>query len=427
LPFGHLAQDEVMSRRSFPLLSAPRHAVRALAIVLVAGAVPAGVLASQRLLAPTPDMPGRIVYSRADQGVWDLFTSNPNGAAEARLTNTKDSEMNRSAAGEQQPRWSPDGQELAFTTYDRNGETSTIFRVPFAGGTPTPVVLNDKGWGDPAWQRPGGGCIVYSGQRAGGAERATDLFVQCPGQPAKALVESGDLDEAGPDWSPDGSQIVYEARESGQENIDNKQLDLWVVNADGSDPHVLLDLPDTSERHARWSPDGKTIAFVSYAYKAGLGKGILMTVDLSSPTMPISSHIEGAAGPAAWSPDGRSLLFYNTWDLGPKPMLAAEPRQEQVKGLYMLDPETHDITRLLPPAGGEQASGTSFEWGYAPDWTAGTYTPTPIATITPTPSSTPTASVTPSATSTREEATPTSPSPPTIYLPATYKDAPTTG
>ncbi len=225
------------------------------------------------------------------------------------------------------------------------------------------------------------------------------------------------MDEAGPDWKHDGTQLVYEARLTGWEDLDQKQWDLWTVNRDGTDRRLLVDAPNTAERHGRWSPDGRTIAFVRYAYKAGLGKGILMTIDLA--TGDLTAHVEGAAGPTSWSPDGRYILFYNTWDSGPKPLFGGEasvPSQGQVKGLYMLEVETHDITRLLPPAGGSQANDGSFEWGYAPDWTAGTATPTPTATNTPT--ITPTLEATPTS-----SATDTPTPPPNVYLPYAAKEA----
>jgi dipeptidyl aminopeptidase/acylaminoacyl peptidase len=386
-------------------------AAAALALVVVPIAA-----AATRPRANTPALPGRIVYSRAQESVWDLFLADPNGAAEDRLTNTQDVDINRSAAGEDKPRWSPDGREISFTTYDRTGERSTIFRVPYGGGTPTPVVENDTGFGDAAWQRPVGRCLVYSGQRPGAQPRASDLFLACPGEAARGLVSTAELDEGGPDWKPDGSELVFEARDTGQDNLENKQWDLWIAQADGTDRRKLVDEPNTSERHARWSPDGRHVAFVSYAYKVGLGRGVLKTLDLA--TGEVTAHVDGVAGPMAWSPDGRLILFYNTWDQGPLPQALAEPAQPaQVKGLYMLDVETHEISRLLPPAGGEQATDLSFEWGYAPDWSAGTPTPTPTATNTPTATATPT--VTPT-----DEPTPTTgpTAPPNVYLPIARKD-----
>jgi hypothetical protein len=45
-------------------------------------------------------MPGRIVYSRAQDQVWDLYEADPNGAGEAPLTHTNELELHRTAVGE---------------------------------------------------------------------------------------------------------------------------------------------------------------------------------------------------------------------------------------------------------------------------------------------------------------------------------------
>jgi len=58
-----------------------------------------------------------------------------------------------------------------------------------------------------------------------------------------------------PDWSPDGTRIVFERPGTGHG-------DLWLMNADGTDP-VALTETDTPERTPAWSPDGSRIAFVS--------------------------------------------------------------------------------------------------------------------------------------------------------------------
>jgi Tol biopolymer transport system component len=397
-----------------------------LAAAALAVALPVAAYAAAQQFPSTPPMPGRIAYSRAEDNVWDLWLSDPNGASEARLTNTKDVEINRSTVGEEQPRWSADGQRLAFTTFDRNGERGTIWQVPWTGGTPTALVENDTGWGHPAWQRPEGDCIAYSGGRAGSWERASDLFVRCPGQAPRKLVDTSDMDEDSPDWKADGSQIAYEALDGNPAKPGERQYDLWVVSATGGDAQRLMDLPNTSERHPRWSPDSTKLAFIAYPGKTGLGRGYLRVLDLD--TGDVATYIEGAAGPLAWSPDGRYILFYNTWNSGPKPVFGAGPAQAQVvKGLYMLDWQTGEITRLLSPAGGADAKEDTFAWGYSPDWTAGTHTPTPLASATPTVTNTPEPTATRTLTPTpppTDTPTPTdTPEPPRgIYLPIAYKE-----
>lgn len=316
---------------------------------------------------------GRIVYTRAVPGLqWDLFTSDPDGGNEVRLTNTDDRALRGNARGEEQPRWSADGSQIAFTTVHGAGERTTIWRMPASGGTPLVLAGDFPGTGDPAWQRPSGDCIVYSEGQINGIDPVWDLYIKCPNGTNRQLTDSSGIDESNPDWSPNGAQIAYEAREGPRTETETRQVDLWVINADGTGRRRLLSAPETSERHPRWSPDGGRIAFISYEYKSGYGKGRLKVLDVASGAL--TDLVDGAAGPAAWSPDGSTLMFHNLLDDGPR-LPTFGPAQVQASGLYTIDVLTRTIMRLKPPAGGSQASRTSFEWGYSPDWSQNDISP----------------------------------------------------
>ena len=96
-----------------------------------------------------------------------------------------------------------------------------------------------------------------------------------------------------PELSPDGSKIIFTNHGNG----------IWVMNADGSDPHPITFKDDIDPT---WSPDGSMIAFASsrsgtrqlYVASAN-GKKVTQVTDLNN-----------MGGRSSWSPDGKKLTFY---------------------------------------------------------------------------------------------------------------------
>jgi Tol biopolymer transport system component len=64
-----------------------------------------------------------------------------------------------------------------------------------------------------------------------------------------------------PEISPDGKQVIYSKSELKKWSDNKRVSSIWIANADGSDHRQLLG--SDKDRSPAWSPDGRTIAFLS--------------------------------------------------------------------------------------------------------------------------------------------------------------------
>jgi Tol biopolymer transport system component len=170
-----------------------------------------------------------------------------------------------SEEGDREPTWSPDGKSLAFVRgrtmiYAFLHGPTEIYSIRLDGSQPvnltrTPTVIE----GEPAWS-PDGEKIAFSSHgniyvlNADGSGR-TQLTDYPPGS---YDYERSSYWAAGPNWSPDGAKLLY-ARDSPG-NLDPYDDGLQVINADGSGDITI----GRGEKHlpmAAWSPDGRYIVY----------------------------------------------------------------------------------------------------------------------------------------------------------------------
>ncbi len=108
--------------------------------------------------------------------------------------------------------------------------------------------------------------------------------------------------------SPDGRQVAF-TRVTINEGKDDYETALWLVPADGSGaPRAITS--GTRDSSPRWSPDGKTLAFVRSPDKDGRPQPAqiyLLALD-GGEARPITDLARGAGAPA-WSPDGKRIAF----------------------------------------------------------------------------------------------------------------------
>jgi len=103
-----------------------------------------------------------------------------------------------------------------------------------------------------------------------------------------------------PTWSPDGKTIAFVSNMSGRNNI-------WLVPAEGGWP-VQLTVSDQRQSGVAWSPDGKWIAYQS-DYDGDEQWDIFLVSPKTGKVVNLTQTREIAEQSPVWSPDGRYLAY----------------------------------------------------------------------------------------------------------------------
>lgn len=203
--------------------------------------------------------------------------------------------------------WSPDRSHLIFDlVVDSSARIATI--RPDSSGYRE--LTTGEGWhGDPAYS-PDGRTIAfaYSATTSLEPETAELWLMEADGSNPRALL---DPDDSGSDWepvfSPDGSRIAFSRFKEGPEG---EVSAVHVANADGTQVRRLTPFDGIVE-HPRWSPDGATVVY-NIEYQADLDdpRNGIWTVPAAGgdPVSLLPTNKEFHFFKPSYSPDGSRLL-----------------------------------------------------------------------------------------------------------------------
>jgi Tol biopolymer transport system component len=193
--------------------------------------------------------------------------------------------------------WSPDGGSLAFARSPRNGKGGPNLYAVHRDATHLRRLVTHTAWSSlPAWS-PDGRELAFAGRIPGVGEgvfvAARDgthprLLFQVPRTLAGVtVVARHDLTDLS--WSPDGTRLLFELQDW-----------LHVLRLDDG---VATRLPARGYT-PKWSPDGRSIAFVQFCRLA-----VIADDGADTPSDPFQCAQPGSLMSApSWSPDGGRIV-----------------------------------------------------------------------------------------------------------------------
>ncbi len=223
--------------------------------------------------------------------------------------------------------WTPDGNFFLFQARIKNifeiwaqrDPKSFIFPVPYR---PFPLIAGASNYRGPLASNDGRKLFVR-------AEAPKGELVQYNSQLHQFVPVDPSISVRTMAYSKDKKWIAYTS-------LDDNNL--WRCRADGTQC-IQLTQNFRQTVMPRWSPDGKTIAFMANSFT---GPWKVYTVPADGGTSRPLSREEWATGYPDWSPKGQQLVFSNV------------PPVSQPGGIYILDIRSGSITKL------PESNGYSF-------------------------------------------------------------------
>lgn len=264
-------------------------------------------------------------------------------------------------SSEQNPRWSPDGRTIAFTS-NRTGK-SELWLIPADGGEARQLTKLGGNVGDFGWS-PDGRRIVFQftpqdpeakereekkkrGEPGTDAPRVREVrrifykldgagylpsgrvhlwTVDVAGGRTRQLTSDDRYDEHEPKFSPDGRWIYFVSNRSADPDLMFRRFDIWRMPRSGG-PVTKIRSFDGPAESISPSPDGEWIAFLGspdadapshlrhqklWLIPSRGGRPVCLTEALDRHVGNATiSDTSGLAGdpPAIWSPDSQWLYF----------------------------------------------------------------------------------------------------------------------
>ena len=288
------------------------------------------------------------VDTEKDKRDTDIWMVSWDGLEQIRLTSTADS-------SESSPRWSPDNKYLAFLTTrgdeSQKKQGAQVWLLNRSGGEGQQLTNIKGGVTDFAWSPDGKRLALVAKdadpddepEKKDGWKRKTappividryhfkqdrDGYLRAlhshlwlfdlDTRTAEALT-SGRFDEQAPAWSPDGRSIAFVSNRTSDPDRNNDS-NIYVIEAKaGAQPRQLTTYTGNDGGQPSWSPDGKWIAYLQgdetkYSAYSMNTLAIVPAVEEGQPRILTPSLDRPLGGKVVWTSDSHQLMFVVTDD-----------------------------------------------------------------------------------------------------------------
>ena len=212
--------------------------------------------------------------------------------------------LNTSTGQKGWPKFSPDGNEVAFAWQGENPNDKVVFHIYVqlvGAGAPLQLTASSGFDDDPAWS-PDGKFVAFRR----GRHPLTYYIVPALGGPERKLAD-GDMESSGGgglSWSPDGKYLAV--ADAGEKAGPDAPTHIYYISLEsGERRESKIEMPGPFAEAPAFSPDGKDLAFISGP--GFLSEDVYIAPVAGGKPRPVTSLRSQMSG-VTWTPDGRGVL-----------------------------------------------------------------------------------------------------------------------